>query len=167
MVVKHILCIGTILLSVMSLVGCGGEDVIPTYPVTGTVTQKGKPISGAIVAFTPVAGGPAASGVTDAQGVYTLTTRSSGDGAVEGKYQVTVAKYDQKPPAKQPVADKETDPNDITNEYPDGFNEMQASEIAAAVSKNLLPVKYSKTATSKLEAEVSKKGKNNFDFQIE
>ncbi len=44
---------------------------------------------------------------------------------------------------------------------------MQAAEVAAAVSKNLLPAKYSQTATSKLEAEVSKGGKNTFDFQLD
>ena len=153
---------------VLLLCGCSGEVGIPTIPVTGTVTQKGKPVEGAIVAFTPSEGGPSASGITDASGVYSLTTRSSGDGAVAGKYMVTIAKYDKKPPAKQPPAsDKETDPADITNEYPEGYNEMQAAEIAAAVSKNLLPPKYSQTATSKLEAEVKQGGENKFDFAVD
>ncbi len=165
MFVRSMLCYACALLI---CVGCSSETEIPTYPVTGTITQKGKPIEGAIVAFTPAAGGPAASGVTDAQGVYKLTTRSSGDGAVAGKYLITIAKYDKKPPAKQPhLLAKETDPADITNEYPEGYNEMQAAEVAAAVSKNLLPAKYSQTATSKLEAEVSKGGKNTFDFQLD
>ncbi len=148
--------------------GCASEVGIPTYPVTGTVTQKGKPVEGAIVAFTPREVGSSASGVTDASGVYTLTTRSSGDGAAVGKYMITISKYDKKPPAKAPpVSNKETDPSDITNEYPDGYNEMQAAEIAAAVSKNLLPAKYSQTATSNLEAEVKSTGNNKFDFTVD
>lgn len=147
--------------------GCSSENEIPTYPVTGTITQNGKPVSGAIVAFTPVAGGQSASGTTDAEGVYALTTWSSGDGAVAGEYKVTLAKYDQKPPPSVPEPAKDGDPDDITDEYPDGYNEMQASEIAAAVSKNLLPAKYAQTATSKLIAEVTKEGENKFDFQIE
>ena len=153
---------------VMLLGGCANEVGVPTFPVTGTVTQKGKPVEGAIVAFTPSTPGPSASGVTDASGVYKLTTRSNGDGAAAGKYMITICKYDKKPPAKkQPEPDKETDPADITNEYPEGYNEMQAAEIAAIVSKNLLPPKYAQTATSKLEAEVKQASENKFDFSVD
>ena len=150
------------------LVGCSGEVGEPIYPVSGTITQKGKAVEGAIVAFTPTAGGRSASGVTDASGVYKLTTKSSGDGAEAGKYQITVAKYDKQPPTqKLPTSDNQSDPTDITKEYPTGYNEMQAAEKAAAVAKNLLPPKYSQTATSKLEAEISKKGPNKFDFSVD
>ena len=137
--------------------------------MSGTITLKGKPVEGAIVAFTPVTPdlGIPASGVTDATGVYKLTTRSSGDGAAAGKYNVTVAKYDKKlEPKKSEGSDKLADPYDITNEYPTGYNEMQASEIAASLSKNLLPPKFSNPTTSKLEAEV-KSGNNTFDFKVD
>ncbi len=163
---SSVACVATCTL--VTLCGCAKEAGTPTYPVTGTVTQKGKPVEGAIVAFTPSAAGPSASGVTDASGVYKLTTRSSGDGAAAGKYMVTICKYDKKPPAKkQPDPDKKTDPADITTEYPEGYNEMQAAEVAAAVSKNLLPPKYSQTATSKLEADVKQSGENKFDFTVD
>ncbi len=168
MLIYRLIRLGSVCALILSLAGCGNEVGIATYPVTGTVTQKGKALEGAIVAFTPSAGGPVASGVTDASGVYKLTTRSSGDGAAAGKYMVTIAKYDKKPPAKAPPkSEKETDPSDITTEYPEGYNEMQASEIAAAVSKNLLPAKYAQTATSKLEADVNQTGENKFDFAVD
>jgi hypothetical protein len=149
--------------------GCSGEALEPVYPVSGTITSKGKPVEGAIVAFTPTTPGVgiSASGVTDASGTYKLTTRMSGDGAAAGKYDVTVAKYDKKlEPKKSEGSEKLADPYDITNEYPTGYNEMQASEIAASLSKNLLPAKYSNPATSKLNAEV-KSGTNSFDFKVD
>jgi hypothetical protein len=149
--------------------GCSGENLEPVYPVSGTITSKGKPVEGAIVAFTPTTPGVgiSASGVTDSSGVYKLTTRMSGDGAAAGKYDVTVAKYDKKlEPKKSEGSDKLADPYDITNEYPTGYNEMQASEIAASLSKNLLPPKYANPAASKLNAEV-KSGTNSFDFKVD
>jgi hypothetical protein len=157
------------LLSTLLFSGCSGERLEPVYPVSGTITQKGKVVEGAIVAFTPATTGEGipCSGITDASGVYKLTTRTLGDGAAVGKYNVTVAKYEQKlEPKNKEGADKLTDPNDITNEYPTGYNEMQASEIAASLSKNLLPQKYSNPTTSKLDADV-KKGPNSFDFKVD
>ena len=149
------------------LCGCSGEVLEPTYFVSGTVTQKGKPIEGAIVAFTPATPGLPASGVTNASGIYKLTTRESGDGALVGKYTVTIAKYNQRlEPKPTGSPEKPVDPYDITNEYPAGYNEMQSSEIAASLSKNLLPAKYANPITSKLEAEV-KKTKNTCDFKVD
>jgi hypothetical protein len=157
------------LLSLVFLSGCGGDGLEPVYPVSGTITQKGKPVEGAVVAFTPDSEGAGlpASGITDASGTYKLTTRSSGDGAAAGKYRITVAKYDKKlEPKKSKEPEKLADPYDITNEYPTGYNEMQASEIAASISKNLLPRKYSDPTTSNLAAEVAK-GTNSFDFKVD
>ena len=156
-------------LCLLVLSGCSGEKLEPVYPVSGTITQKGKPVEGAIVAFTPSidGSGQPASGISDATGVYKLTTRNSGDGAAVGNYRISVAKYDQKlEPKKTEGAEELADPYDITNEYPTGYNEMQALEIAASLSKNLLPKKYSDPTTSKLEAEVTK-SPNSFDFKVD
>jgi hypothetical protein len=160
--------------ALLFLCACNGDDLEPVYPVSGTIRQKDKPVEGAIVAFTPSAEGAGlpASGVTDASGVYKLTTRNSGDGAVAGKYNISIAKYDTKlDPPKKEANNAETegklkDPYDITNEYPTGYNEMQASEIAASLSKNLLPKKYADPTTSKLQAEVTQ-GPNTFDFKVD
>jgi hypothetical protein len=144
------------------LLGCTGEPLEPVYPVSGSVTHKGKPVDGAIVAFSPAQPGMGlvASGVTDVTGVYKLTTRTAGDGAAVGTYKVAVSKYDKRvePPQKSENSGKLTDPYDITNEYPTGYNEMQASELAASLSKNLLPAHYSNPETSKLQVEVVKGG---------
>ena len=93
--------------------------------------------------------------------------RWHGDGAAVGKYRISVAKYDKKlEPKKSEGSEKLADPYDITNEYPTGYNEMQASEIAASLSKNLLHPKYSDPSTSKFEADVTK-GANSFDFKVD
>jgi hypothetical protein len=47
-------------------------------------------MSGAIIAFYPNDGLPAAQGVADDEGEYQLTTYYTGDGAVSGEHKITV-----------------------------------------------------------------------------
>src|SRR4051794_10343025 len=67
--------IGSLALT-MLLVGCGGDDKVA--PVSGIVKLNGKPVADVEVIFQPVAGeianapGPAAFGVTSADGRYSL-----------------------------------------------------------------------------------------------
>ena len=76
--------------------GCGGGTDDPaTAAVSGKVTRNGQPVSGGSVMFSPRAstdrkqpGKPAAAEV-GADGSFTLTTYTKGDGAVVGKHQVT------------------------------------------------------------------------------
>lgn len=74
---------------VWSFAGCG-PDRPETISVTGTVTLDGSPVSGAVVAFTPVGGGRPATGTTDGSGKFTLTTFDDGDGALPGQHLVAV-----------------------------------------------------------------------------
>ena len=154
------------------LVMCPGceEPGTPKVQVTGSVTFQGKPLEGAIVSFTPKAGGPPASGTTDADGKYILSTESHGDGAVVGEYAVTIAKYDRKEPAVPPAEEKKVDsdePIDITDEYAAGYNEMDASEKAASVARNLLPHKYSIPEMTPFVAQVTDDTDSNvFDFDV-
>ena len=149
--------------------GCSVDEGEPKHPVTGTVVWKGKPVEGAIVAFSPASGGAPASAVTDASGVYHLTTKVAGDGAVAGEYAVTVAKYqstvDEPKPAPAAEAEAGADPYDITDEYPTGYDEMEEAELAAAISKNLLPPKYAQATSSGLKATVVE-GDNEFNFEL-
>jgi hypothetical protein len=147
------------------LQGCSSDDGEPRQPVTGTVTQKGAPVEGAIVAFTPQAEGMPASGTTDASGVYKLTTKVSGDGAVVGKYKITITKYSTTLDKPEENANPAADPSDITDEYPTGYDEMEESEVAASISKNLLPAQFALPETSGLTADVIV-GENTFDFSL-
>lgn len=71
--------------------GCGGADVPETLvPVTGNVTNGGKPMAGVLVSFNPQGEtqGTGGEGVTDENGQFTLQHRSGSQGVEPGKYEV-------------------------------------------------------------------------------
>ncbi|HEY7312633.1 MAG TPA: carboxypeptidase-like regulatory domain-containing protein [Gemmataceae bacterium] len=65
-----------------------------TADVKGRVTLDGQPVVGATVLFVPEPGNAArpASGLTDSDGNFRLTTYRSDDGAVPGAYRIVVRK---------------------------------------------------------------------------
>ena len=70
-----------------SAAGCGAKPV----PTKGVVTVDGKPLVKATVMFTSQeSGGKDATGLTDANGGFELTTAHEKDGALPGLYKVTV-----------------------------------------------------------------------------
>ncbi len=82
-----------LLLTAAALTGCGGDGKLA--PVSGTVKLNGKPVADVEVMFQPVAGesvnapGPAAVGVTDAEGRFTAKVIGEQKaGATVGKNQV-------------------------------------------------------------------------------
>ncbi|MEM7474901.1 MAG: carboxypeptidase-like regulatory domain-containing protein [Planctomycetota bacterium] len=147
------------------VVGCGGG--IPTFPVTGKVTDSsGAGIEGAAITFMPDGGETAiAIGMTGADGSYTLKTKDK-DGAQAGSYKVTVAKY-KAAASNDGEGGELDDPDDITDEYPDDFDEQAETDKAAKDSSgNELPAKYGDPAQSGFTATVTE-GENSFDFKIE
>lgn len=78
-------------LCMAALVGCG-PDRPATTPVSGVVLFKGEPVSDATVVMMVAGGGRPATGVTDAEGRFTLTTFAADDGAMLGEHAVTVVK---------------------------------------------------------------------------
>lgn len=80
-------------LTLILLPGCGESHY---GMVRGVVTLDGKPMADATVAFVPkeVGVGRAAFGVTNADGVYELSTLKAGDGVLIGDYHVTVTAVD-------------------------------------------------------------------------
>jgi hypothetical protein len=73
------------------LTGCGGKG---TSPVQGVVTLEGTPVAGATVLFMPVGQdeGRPASGFTQSDGTFRLTTYRPNDGALSGQYRVLIQK---------------------------------------------------------------------------
>ncbi|QDV27149.1 carboxypeptidase-like regulatory domain-containing protein [Aureliella helgolandensis] len=142
-------------LLVSFLVGCG--DSLPkTEPVTGMVTLDGAPVPMAMVTFLPddQANGTPATAQTDAEGNFSLTTFNSGDGALAGTYQITVAKYSE---SDTPAASAETSPApQLTEEEESKLREAQYSAADAKMAnrpirtKNLIPKKYASKTTSGL-----------------
>ena len=75
--------------------GCGQSASVA--PVHGRLTCNGKPVKEAVVLFSPLGGsenaretGKAASGSTDGDGHFTLTTFKPGDGALVGRHRASV-----------------------------------------------------------------------------
>ena len=74
--------------------GCSDDGLGKRYPVSGTVTYNGKPLEKGQINFLPTApDGRSASGDIQA-GEYSLTTQTPGDGALPGKYRVTIIATD-------------------------------------------------------------------------
>jgi hypothetical protein len=80
--------------------GCGRSIV----PVKGRVTFDGKPVTEAAVTFNPLPKkeddlepGKPATGYTDADGKYALSTYKNYDGALVGKHRVNIALDDTNP----------------------------------------------------------------------
>lgn len=104
--------------------GCGESSDYPTAAVTGKVTFNGMPSPDRTVIFTPqpkdgaAMTGKSATGTTDAQGNFTLSTYAPNDGAVVGMHKVSVSEGDPNnpPPGKSPP--------DLTLEVKPGSNEF-------------------------------------------
>jgi hypothetical protein len=117
----------------------GNEKLATTAPVTGVVTYKGNPIKDAEVVFTPQGEGNPATGRTEENGRFVLTTYQERDGAAIGFHVVTV------------------------KVMPVGGLPGQEIESTGATD---VPAKYSSTKTSPLTVEV-KEGPNNLELKLE
>ena len=141
------------------LTGCSYSSRRPTYPVTGTVTLKGKPLAGAAVTFVPTGNeGEAASAITDSEGKYALTTWRAGDGARPGEYRVKVSKQEQ----------TSADPSKMVKNL--SIEEEQKIYVEnkklRPPAKSLIPSKYQDDVTSGLVHTVEKKP-TTFDIKLE
>ncbi len=127
----------------LSLLGCGSNGKLA--PVSGVVKLNGKPVADVEVIFQPVtesvnSPGPAAFGVTGADGRYTLkVVGENTPGATIGKSRVQFS-------GKASAAD---------------FSEDGTKRGKPAVS---IPARYS--TESKIDFDVPAKGTNTADFEL-
>ena len=138
-----------IVLLLVMLAGCGSGDSIGD--VAGTVTLNGKPLTSAKVVFYPERG-PAASGVLDAEGRFTLTTHAAGDGAMIGKHAVTVVPLSRGVPPEAMAAMESKD--------------AKMPSLGSASPAVNIPLRYQRAETSKLTFEV-KPGGNEFVIKLD
>jgi len=93
--------------AVVFAAGCSGEKKIPTFPVTGKVlTADGGPVDRALIVLhlqSSNATAPKPRGTTNADGSFELSTFNTGDGAPEGRYQVSIERWLRKDPNESPV----------------------------------------------------------------
>lgn len=139
-----------LLLLLVPAIGCGQKG---TVPLRGTVKLDGRPLTGATVYFLAQdGGGRDAVGTTDAEGVFRLSTYEPGDGALPGRYKVTVH------PATEAVP---------------GFaaaTPFEAMEKASAGQKLnrpavVLPPRYTEPGQTILQQEVPARGDVVFELQ--
>lgn len=93
--------------AVVFAAGCSGEKKIPTFPVTGKVlAADGGPVDRALIVLHPQSSNttaPKPRGTTAADGSFELSTFITGDGAPEGRYQVSIERWLRKDPNESPV----------------------------------------------------------------
>ncbi len=147
------------------VLGCGGGGSIPPVPVSGKVLVGGKPVEGAVVTFLSQAkeGGRSASGKTDKDGAFKLTTAKTNDGAPPGEYTITIAKQEMKAGGNAPI-----DINaggDVSAAYGQAMAAAGSGNMSK-VLKDILPAKYANAASSGLTRTVVKGETNEFEFEL-
>jgi len=156
-------------LLILVLTGCGNPDNRYSR-IEGTITYNGAAVEGATVSFQAVdPAGESASGLTDANGRFTLTSvqaKDGGRGALPGDYLVTVSKREMPPPDPDQAA---FDAGEIT--YDELQSRLAAKGAGSTVrdgppSRDLLPAKYRSAATSGLKATVVSGRNAPVDFDL-
>ena len=146
---------GGLLVLISLAVGCNPSadpNAPKTVPVTGTVTHKGQPVEGATVTLFAESGqGRGAIGTTDAQGKFTLTTVSPGDGAMVGTYKVSVSKTVVEGALTEEesaayVAKGQQPPSGTLKDYlPEKYKDLNASGLTAEVKAGGTELKFDLT----------------------
>ena len=125
--------------------GCSGNSPVA---VRGTVTLDGNPVEGAIVLFMPEGGaGRQASGQTGADGGFQLTTFTTNDGALRGKYKVVV----------QYTEAVEPPPGGNVKDVMQGLEKAQKAK-KVTTPKYVIPARYSDPDKTELRQEVPTNG---------
>jgi hypothetical protein len=132
---------------ICAFAGCSGSGLSGTAPVTGKVTYNGQPVEGAVVSFLGEGeGARVATAISGAGGAYELMTVDE-EGAMPGKYAVTVTKSEAAVGASQ------------------SMEEAAKSLAPPPVAKELLPAKYGDPAQTPLKFDV-KAGANTIDLAL-
>lgn len=138
----------------------------PTYPASGVVTYRGKPVAKGRVLFltNPTYekwkfGELTAFAETDAEGRFTLLTFRPKDGAVAGHHTVLIEKVSWKKPNGKPVT-----PADL-EESEDGSR--KTINPGSLVEVHHLPERYRLRDTTPFTVEVKERGRNEFRFDLE
>jgi hypothetical protein len=147
----------------LASLGCGGSGFATPEPVSGRVFFQDKPVEGARVTFLSTSeGGRSASGTTDSQGNFSLTTFKRNDGAIPGDYVVTISKFEGQS-GGGPIDISE---GDYGADYGAMMEASARGDTEAMVGKAQLPEKYGNPADSGLQRSVVKGQPNEFEFDL-
>lgn len=118
-----------LLLLPLAFVGCSSraDDSPPAVPVKGKVVRNGSGVKHVMVFFMKGDGAEVASGETNANGEFQLSTYDENDGAPAGEYKVTI----------QPgSAEEGAEGEDVsTPEYLQKYSEPNATPLTATVTE--------------------------------
>lgn len=162
---RHLIC-SSVMVAIATCLGCGGAPQIPgLVKVSGTVNFKGQPVEGATVNFRPESGTRAASGRTDANGVFQLTTLNPGDGALPGNYKVSVSKIEDTDPDHQVTAEDFAKMVSGGGKAPAGPT-RPGQKVKSVGLEYHVPQKYMDADKSGLTATVNASGKNDIPIEL-
>jgi len=132
-------------LSALIALGCGGADT--PVPVKGVVMLDGGPLAGATVTFMPAGNtGRPATGETDKEGVFHLTSFKKDDGALPGDYRIVVTKIQG---IEEPPPTNSGDPDAVLKHY---------RSLKMQKRTSLLPKVYASSETTPLSCKVPPAG---------
>jgi hypothetical protein len=132
-----------------SALGCSSPEGPRVYSVTGSVTQGGQPVDGAVLAFIPADAGDSGAAAIGGQ----AQTGS------DGKFEVTGSTNQG----------RDTLPGLPPGEYKVTVMKMEATAGAPAVDappKNLLPPEYAMVESTPVSATVTAEGPNTVDVPL-
>jgi len=141
-------------MGVVACLGCGDDTgLAKRYPVSGKVTYKGTPLEKGSINFVPETPDGRPAGGQIENGRYSLTTLAPGDGALPGKYKVTILAQEADTAELQSIAKGGQ------------FHHDKAFLKANKTAKALVPSKYNLPETSGLTEEV-KAQSNSINFDL-
>jgi len=146
--------IAAVLCFLFCLTGCGGVTGPSLAKVTGKVSYQDKPVPNATVLFSPKTGaGGIATGVTNSDGEFTLSTQGRAGCAIDD--------------CMVSITAEQADPN-AKKMTPEEYGKLVAEgKPLPASAKSLIPEKYASHQTSGLTAKVvSDATQNHFEFTL-
>jgi hypothetical protein len=112
--------------------------------VSGQVLLQGKPLPGALVVFYPVdksdENSLSASGTTDVEGKFVLSTYDSGDGAPPGEYGIAITKSTNNFKRKE-LNKKKEEPDQLNDRYKTPKTSNLRAKVEDKPSNELPPFK--------------------------
>jgi hypothetical protein len=123
------------------LSGCSTDyspqaEVFKTVKAEGILLFKGKPLPGFLVSLHPADGKRTASGLTDAEGRFSLGTNAVADGAIAGSHRVSVV---WQPPEDDGLGSTVDDPRKLPKapiQLPPKFASPETSELTVSVPES-------------------------------
>ncbi|MFI4874663.1 MAG: carboxypeptidase regulatory-like domain-containing protein [Blastopirellula sp. JB062] len=135
---RHQLQLTLLLIALCVLTGCSDNGPAVGH-VSGEITLDDKPLSGAMVLYSPVTPGRSSLAVTDQEGKYELTFSGTQQGAVVGEHTVK-----------------------ITTGQDASYDDRGA--VVNAAVKERVPKEYNSETTQRVSVEA---GANQIDFHIQ